>query len=144
MASNIERSKEFFEKLSVENLQTVDSFYDKAVHFQDPVHRLDGRQALTDYYKNLYSNVTSIRFEFGAASEAGNIVSLEWTMYLKTPSISKGEEFTVDGVSIIEFGGPEGKAIKHRDYFDMGEFVYERVPILRSVIRYIKNRLAGK
>jgi hypothetical protein len=35
-------------------------------------------------------------------------------------------------------------AIKHRDYFDMGEFVYERIPVLRSIIDYIKSRLAGK
>ena len=35
------------------------------------------------------------------------------------------------------------KAIAHRDYFDMGEFVYERVPVLRLIIRHIKNRMAG-
>ena len=29
----------------------------------------------------------------------------------------------------------------HRDYFDMGEFIYERVPVLGSVIRAIKRRL---
>jgi hypothetical protein len=31
----------------------------------------------------------------------------------------------------------------HRDYFDLGEFVYERIPVLNSVVKFIKNRMKG-
>ncbi len=64
-------------------------------------------------------------------------------MYLKAPSLNSGREITVDGVSLITFRGAEGKVISHRDYFDMGEFIYERVPILSSVIGFIKNKMSG-
>lgn len=65
-------------------------------------------------------------------------------MRLKTPALNSGMTFSVDGSSLIEFSGPEGKAISHRDYFDMGEFVYERIPILKLIIQAIKKRLAGE
>lgn len=143
VAGNLESSKDFFNKLSVSNIHLVDQFYDKNVAFQDPVHKLNSSAEVKKYYEGLYKNVDSIRFEYGKGTESGDTVSLPWTMYLKTPSINGGREFTVDGVSIITFN-PEGKVTAHRDYFDMGEFVYERVPVLKTLIGYIKRKLAGE
>ncbi len=142
MAGNLENSKVFFDKLNAQTLDLVDQFYDANVMFQDPVHKLNGATEVKRYYEGLYKNVDAIRFEFENGSESGSNVTLPWKMHLKTPSINSGKEFTVDGVSIIHFS-PEGKAIYHRDYFDMGEFVYERVPVLRSVIFYIKKKMSG-
>jgi hypothetical protein len=50
----------------------------------------------------------------------------------------KGETRELRGVSHIKFNG---KVYYHHDYFDMGAFIYERVPVLGTVIRTIKNRL---
>jgi limonene-1,2-epoxide hydrolase len=143
MASNLSKSVEFFQKLDKNHMDLVDQFYDKNVVFQDPVHQLHGAAAVRAYYEGLYKNVNEIHFEYGKELEAKDTVVLSWRMHLKTPAIESGKELTVDGTSVITFGGPEGKAITHRDYFDMGEFVYERVPILKSLIRYIKGRMAG-
>lgn len=143
MAGNLERSKEFFDRLSSSQMDLVEGFYDMDAVFQDPVHKIKGVPAIRAYYEGLYKNVEAIRFEYGKSIESGDTVSLTWKMYLKTEAIEGGKEITVDGVSVITFGGQEGKAVMHRDYFDMGEFVYERVPIVKSIVRYIKKRLAG-
>ena len=143
MAGNLDRSKEFFAQLDSAHLGLVDGFYDKDAVFQDPIHQLKGVSAIKAYYGGLYGNVEAIRFEFGKSIEAGDLVSLTWRMYLKTDAIEGGKEITVDGVSVITFGGKEGKAIAHRDYFDMGEFIYEHVPVLKNIVGYIKKRLSG-
>ena len=142
MAGNLENSKIFFDKLSAQNIELVDRFYDTNIVFQDPVHQLKGVDSVRNYYKGLYENVDAIRFEYGKGIEAGDSVSLPWRMFLKTQSINSGKEITVDGVSLITFNS-NGKAVSHRDYFDMGEFVYERVPVLKSVVGYIKKKLSG-
>lgn len=143
MAGNLDNAKNFFNTLDSDHLNLVDQFYDKNVLFQDPVHKLSGAAEVKTYYAGLYKNVESIRFEFGKGVESGETVSLPWTMILKTPSLNGGREMTVDGVSMITFNA-EGKATAHRDYFDMGEFVYERLPLLKTLIGYIKRRLAGE
>ncbi len=143
-ATNLDRAVEFFQLLDKDHMERVDQFYDRNVAFQDPVHTLSGVAAVRAYYDGLYRNATAIRFEFSKQLEVGDTVVLVWRMFLKSPSLEGGREITVDGTSVITFGGAEGKAIKHRDYFDMGEFVYERIPVLRSIIGYIKSRLAGK
>jgi predicted SnoaL-like aldol condensation-catalyzing enzyme len=142
MANNLERAKEFFEQLDKDHMDLVEQFYDPSAVLQDPVHRLQGASSIRRYYEGLYKDVKSIRFEFTKAMESGDVVTLEWRMYLRAPGLEGGKEFTVDGASIITFGGNEGHAIVHRDYFDMGEFIYERIPVLKSVIGMIKGRLA--
>ena len=67
-----------------------------------------------------------------------DLVSLEWKMHLKTKALNGGKEMTVDGMSLVTFGS-QGKAISHRDYFDMGEFVYEKIPVLKASLVSLKT-----
>ena len=72
-------------------------------------------------------------------SNNGDRYHFSWDMHLKTPNLNSGEEFTVSGVSEIHF---DGELVRyHRDYFDMGEFIYERLPVLGRIVRLIKERL---
>jgi hypothetical protein len=138
----VNRSTEFFKKLDGDHLQLVDEFYDQDVEFQDPVHKVHGAAGMKKYYGQLYQNVKSVHFEFSQTVAEGQSVVLVWKMFLQTDKLNGGKEFSVDGTSVITFGGPLRKAIKHRDYFDLGEFIYERIPVLRSVIEMIKGKLA--
>lgn len=144
MASNLQKAKNAFDQLDKDHLNVVDDFYDQNAVFQDPIHEIKGLKAIRSYYEGLYKNVESIRFEYKRTAEVGDFVTLEWRMYLKAPNLNSGQEITLDGASLINFGGKDGKVISHRDYFDMGEFIYERVPVLSSVIRYIKKKMAGE
>ncbi len=137
-------SKEFFSKLSASNIQLVDDFYDVNVNFRDPLGEIKGVGAVKEYYAGLYKNVQSVRFDFDKQLQSGNEEVLFWTMYLKAKSLNGGEEFAVTGNSHIIFSSQSQKCIYHRDYFDMGEFIYERVPVLKSVISLVKDRLKHK
>lgn len=144
MASNLQRAQDAFDHLDKNHLNVVEDFYDQDAVFQDPIHQIKGTKAIRSYYEGLYKNVDSIQFEYKHTSESGDLVTLEWKMHLKSPSLNSGQEVTLDGVSLITFGGKDGKVISHRDYFDMGEFIYERIPVMGSVIGFIKRKMAGE
>lgn len=91
------------------------------------------------YYKNMYQNVKYLRFDFSEFHVSGDTVIGVWKMTLKTDKLKGGEEIVVDGNSVIKFD-QDGKAVYHRDYFDMGAFVYENIPVVGYVIRNIKSR----
>jgi limonene-1,2-epoxide hydrolase len=143
MASNLQKAKDAFDHLDKDHLNIVEEFYDQNALFQDPIHQIKGTKAIRSYYEGLYKNVETIHFEYKRTSELGELVTLEWQMHLKSPSLNSGQEITLDGVSLITFGGKEGKVISHRDYFDMGEFIYERIPVLSSVIGFVKKKMKG-
>ena len=56
------------------------------------------------------------------------------------PASGAARRWNCAGSAICKFR-QDGKVFQHHDYFDMGEFIYERVPVLGGVIRAIKNRL---
>jgi ketosteroid isomerase-like protein len=137
--SNKDKIKYFFEKLSKDNMTLVDEFYHPQVDFVDPLGEIKGSEKIKAYYAGMYQNVKSIKFDFVEFHEAGNHVVAIWKMTLQTDKLNGGEPYSVDGNSVVKFD-ESGKAYYHRDYFDVGAFVYEKVPVLGYVIRKIKDR----
>lgn len=136
----IARAKKFFNDLNQETMDLVDDFYDQDVVFKDPLVSFDNRQSLKNYYKGLYHQVNFIRFTFENEMVSKYKCSFSWTMEMSC-GLNKGEPMLVDGISTIRFGGKEGKVVYHRDYYDMGEFVYERIPIVKNVVKFIKKKM---
>ena len=85
--------------------------------------------------------MSSFRFDFDRQLVSGNEEVLFWTMTLKSKNLNSGKEYSVTGNSHMIFSTSTQKCIYHRDYFDMGAFVYERLSILKSVIGFIKDRM---
>jgi hypothetical protein len=131
----------FFKNLSSSTMNLVDEFYEPSAILRDPVGELKGSDKIKAYYKHQYSAVTSIRWTTENLFVKGSETVMFWTMHLATPNLNGGKEFSVPGVSRFVFS-PNGKVQRHEDFFDMGAFVYEKVPVLRNVIGYIKNQLS--
>lgn len=131
--------KEFFNKFDKNNVDLADKFYHPNVEFNDPIVSIKGIENLKKYYANLYKNVTAIRFEFSSLITQGDEQVAVWVMYLKAKGLNGGNEVALKGNSHIRY--KDGLAIYHRDYFDMGEFIYENIPVLGSIIRKIKSLL---
>ncbi len=143
MSEQHSKAKAFFEFLNKETMHLVDEFYDENVHFCDPMVDLKNRQQAKQYYVNLYQNVQSISWSFSAEINQGMDCALVWKMTLIAKALNGGKPVIVEGVSVIKFGGKEGKAIYHRDYFDMGAFVYEGLPVLGGLVRFVKAKMAS-
>ena len=129
----------FYQRLDKTTLSELKQIYHPNIEFQDAAHRLVGLDALQHYFEELYRNVNQCRFhimEVFTHPEGGMIT---WEMELSHPKLNRGKSVTVCGVSHLKFA--EGKVIYHRDYFDMGEMVYEHIPLLGHLVRAIKQRL---
>lgn len=138
--SQMERIQSAFTNLNANNVEILDGFYDENTHFEDPLGVHKGLQSVKDYYANLYRNVTYIKFEYTNTMSDGNKHLLVWTMKLKAKGLNSGEMVTLDGNSVIIFND-KNLVSYHRDYFDMGEFIYEHIPVLGWAIKKIKSRM---
>lgn len=136
--TNQQKFKYIFEKLNKDTLHLVTEFYHPETEFHDPIGTIRGSQKMKEYYENLYKNVKTIRFDFSNFIESGDQIVGVWKMTLVTDKLNGGEPIIVDGNSVIRF--KDGQAIYHRDYFDMGVFVYENIPGLGFIIKKIKER----
>lgn len=58
-------------------------------------------------------------------------------MHLRHKRIKRGREIMVDGISHLRVR--DGKVCFHRDYFDAGQLLYENLPLVGRIIRFIKG-----
>lgn len=138
--SNGARALAFFRALSRSTMDEVDRFYAPDVHFEDPMVSLHGRDRMRAYYASIYRNDPQLRWEFDDLIEADDALALAWTMHLQVKGLAGGRPIAVAGFSRLHFDS-EGQCRYHRDYFDMGAFVYEHLPVLGTVIGLVKRRL---
>lgn len=135
------RTEEFFDRLNRDTMHLVEEFYAPDAEFIDPVVRLKGAAEIRRYYTRLYTTVSDIRFEHGPEISGDGRSVLVWTMHLKA-AMDRGRTIRLEGVSVLRRDAM-GRVVYHRDYFDMGEFVYERVPLLAFLVAIAKRVLAG-
>jgi hypothetical protein len=136
--NNRQKLQYLFEHLNKDTMHLVDEFYHSDIEFHDPIGTVNGVKKMRRYYERMYQGVTSIKFEFTNFVESGDDLVGIWKMTLVTPNLKGGEPVVVDGNSVVKF--KNGKAIYHRDYFDMGVFIYENIPVLGFMVKKIKNR----
>ncbi len=139
-----QRIESIFNGLNKDTMHLVGEFYDANVEFQDPVGKIKGAEGIRKYYENMYKNVSAINFVFTKEVIDQDTHVVFWTMHLIAKGLNSGKPVSVDGNSHITFGGNDGKAIYHRDYFDMGEFIYEHIPVLGFVVKKVKSQLEHK
>jgi limonene-1,2-epoxide hydrolase len=130
--------KKLFNNLTASNIDDIRRVYSGDVQFQDPFSSVDGVEELAKYFSGAYSNVISCTFDFGDPVINGRDVCIPWIMRLRHKRIRNGHQVNVDGISQITIHG--GKVTYHRDYFDVGQLLYENLPVLGKAIRWIRSQ----
>ena len=143
METRSEKIVRVFNGLGPDTMPLLHEFYAPDVVFEDPLGRIHGRDNLHAYYENMYKTVQEIRFDFSSSVVQDDTHVVVWTMRLKARGLNRGQEVVLDGNSVLRFGADD-KVIFHRDYFDMGAFVYQHVPVLLWLVAKVNQRLAHK
>lgn len=118
----------------------MEECYSTQVLFRDPLVERRGREALGRYLRDAYGNVTRCEFDYGQPLRSQDSVTIPWTMTLEHRRLARGAPIHVDGITLLQ---GDGNGIEyHRDYYDAGQLIYENVPLLGSVIRWIRRHAA--
>lgn len=129
-----------FATLNADNLYQLDGLYTNDVIFHDPLHSVHGLTELHGYFTQLYANVQHLDFDFqGYDQVAEGEGYLRWVMRYRHPRLRGGQLIEVTGCSHLRWSD---KVYYHRDYFDAGALLYEHLPVLGALVRFLKRRLA--
>lgn len=130
---------QFYQALSKDNIDQLPTIYHDNIVFEDAAHRIEGIDSLCAYFSELYQNVERCDFDIDQHHQFGNVGFLVWQMTLIHPKLNGGKPVVVPGTTHLNF--QDDKVIFHRDYFDLGQMLYEQLPILGHVIKAIKRKL---
>ena len=138
MNNVVENFKHVFTHLDASNIGLVDTLYDNNVTFIDPFNEIRGLERLHHYFHELYKNVLSCEFQFGETFVKDNSAMVVWKMLLSHRTLASNKPIEISGSTMIQFND---KIYFHRDYFDGGQLLYEQLPLIGHIIRFIKKQV---
>ena len=125
----------------------LEKIYADDILFIDPITTHRGIGEVKNYFANLLTQAESCKFDIADIFICSQQISschsnvthvVNWTMTLVLKNNAK--KITLDGTTQLGVDGDF--IIYHKDYYDLGEMVYEHVPILGFIIKKIKGKLA--
>ena len=136
-----ERFNDFYQTLDLGSLQGLGQLYDSEVTFADPVAVHQGLGALDAYFRKLLRGCEHCSFKIRNQRFDESQAFVNWTMTFRSPRLNGGASIDVDGSSVLAIR--DNRIAYQRDYYDMGAMVYEQLPLLGPLIRYIRGRMAA-
>ena len=138
--SKLTRFLNFYNGLSHAGLTQLGDLYTQDVAFVDPVHQINGRQQLIEYFSHAYQRLTYCQFEAISQTDSEQLSFISWIMTLSHPAIGKGKPIEVHGCTELRWR--EEHICYHRDYYDLTELVYQHLPILGWATTLVKHKMA--
>jgi len=135
----LERFKDYFRVLHDSDLSQLRSIYDDNILFKDPVHEIRGLVELEDYFTSMCSDLSDCRFEYLDELVNDHAAYVKWMMHFKHPKLGN-RLISVRGVSHLKI---DDRIEYHEDFYDMGAMLYEQLPLLGNVTRWLRLRLAS-
>ena len=133
--------KKLFENL---NLQTVEEdflqVFSHDVYFKDPFNAVHGLEQLQHIFRHMFATLDEPQFRILDLAGSHSRGFLEWQFTFKLKA--NGASQLIKGVSKIEIN-QQGQVCSHIDYWDTGEYVYLKVPLLGRIIAMINKRLSS-
>lgn len=129
----------FYQHLQPGLLSQLSEIYHDDTLLVDPVGQHHGVEALERYFASLLKNLRYCRFHITHQHYFDQCALLLWRMEYAHPALQSSAAQTLEGSSYLVFR--DERIVFQRDYYDLGEMLYEKVPVLGGVIRLLKKRL---
>jgi steroid Delta-isomerase len=136
---HVERTARFFETLQPASVAQMGDYYTPDAYFKDPFNEVNGLAQVQRIFSHMYVALDNPHFVVTERVVQGTQCFLVWDFKFRFKRFDKSTEQTVRGTSHLRFAA-DGRINYHRDYWDAAEELYEKLPVVRSVMRWLKRR----
>lgn len=126
-----------FEQLTPADIDRLGEFYDRNARFKDPFNEVQGLSAVQAVFRHMYESLDAPRFVVRDIIVQGDQCFLSWDFLFRFKRFS-GAQQTVRGGSQLQLDAI-GLITLHRDYWDAAEELYEKLPLIGSLMRWLKK-----
>jgi ketosteroid isomerase-like protein len=127
-----------FEALAREDLRRLSDLYTEDTRFKDPFNEVQGLAGVQAVFEHMFVALDGPRFVVTEAIVQGDQCFLVWDFLFRFKRFSR-ELQTVRGGSHLKFAA-DGRIALHRDYWDAAEELYEKLPAVGALMRWLKRR----
>jgi hypothetical protein len=129
----------FFETLSPQSVAQLHTVYDAKARFKDPFNEVQGLPEIERIFQHMYVALDQPHFVVTGQVVDGPQAFLTWEFRFRFKRFDTITLQAVRGASHVVFN-EQGLVTMHRDYWDAAEELYEKLPVLGGVMRWLKKR----
>jgi len=135
----IEKFNEFYKVFSTDVIRkSIKDVYAENAYFRDGFREVQGVDNLEKYFISSTETFHECTFDIQDVASHGGNYYYRWIMNLILKR-NKDDKLQAVGMSHVRYD-KNGKIIFHQDYWDTG-IIYEKIPLLGSIITWIRNRI---
>lgn len=135
----VARIVQFFEALQPADVARMGAFYTAEAWFKDPFNEARGLAEVQAVFKHMYAALDQPHFVVTGQLVDGAQCFLTWNFVFRFKRFSPDVWQTVRGGSHLQLNA-DGLITSHRDYWDAAEELYEKLPAVGSLMRWLKRR----
>ncbi len=139
MNNAVDRIVDVFQTLTPAGVDALGAIYAPDAHFKDPFNDVHGLAEIQRIFRHMYVNLENPRFVITERVVQGTQCFLTWEFHFGFLRFQQGQAQCILGSTHLVLNAA-GCIILHRDYWDAAEELYEKLPLLGSVMRWLKRR----
>lgn len=133
-----------FERLQPADVARMGDWYDEHARFKDPFKDVQGLAQIQAIFQHMFERLEQPRFVVTGCLVQGNACFLVWDFLFRFKAMQPGMDQQIHGSSHLVFGlntQGEWRIQWHRDYWDPAEELYEKLPWVGGLMRWLKRRV---
>ena len=132
---------DYFQALTPETVADIGRFYTEETYFRDPFNEVRGIAPLEHIFSDMFMRLHEPRFTVVETilDEKGAV--LIWDFDFRIKALKPALQRRIHGLSHIRFA-VDGRVSYHRDYWDAAGELYQQLPIVGGLMRWLKRRAA--
>ena len=135
--AGLTRVIDFFETLSPASTARLGAIYTDDAYFKDPFNEVRGIDKIAPIFAHMFVQVETPRFVVTSSVMQDDAAFLTWDFLFRMKRFSAAGQ-CIRGATHLRFDA-DGRVSFHRDYWDAAEELYEKLPLLGSLMRGLKH-----
>ena len=141
MRERVDSLVRVFETLTPQSVAELAQFFAANCRFKDPFNEVQGPVAIAAIFAHMFEALDQPHFVVRERIDGGTQAFVAWDFKFAFKRGSPTGIQTIRGASHLQFDA-SGRIMMHRDYWDAAEELYEKLPVLGALMRWLRRKLA--
>ena len=128
-----------FQTLSPQSVAQLGSIYAPDARFKDPFNDGQGLAEIQRIFRHMFDSLENPHFRITGRIVQGDQCFLTWEFHFGFTRFKQGQAQCIVGGSHLVLDAA-GRITLHRDYWDAAEELYEKLPLVGALMRWLKRR----
>ena len=140
MSERLDALVDYFENITEATLPRLRDVYATDAYFKDPFNEVRDVASIEHIFAEMYVSLHDPKFVVFSKVEQSEEAFLTWDFSFRIKKYKPTVAQIIRGSSHLKFDAHD-RVCYHRDYWDAAEELYEKLPLIGGIVRFLKRRV---